>query len=119
MIVTKPPLCTGGHVAPISKRHLACSVSLQEDTPVLEVVESCPAGQHGDMLLRSYAVHSVDDEAALEGSQRSSSGGHSLSAKKNKICLIKAQRCLCSPYLAALLVLSALVHTAMAGGRSQ
>lgn len=58
----------------IANRHLACSVSLQDDTPILQVAESCPVGQHGDIVMRSYTLHSVDDGAMPEMSQRSGSG---------------------------------------------
>ena len=64
----------GEIAAPIAERHLACSVSLQDDTPILQVTESCPVGQHGDIVMRSYALHSVDDGSLPEISQRSSSG---------------------------------------------
>ena len=67
-------LFSGKTAAPIAERHLACSVSLQEETPILQVTESCPVGQHGDIVMRSYALHSVDDGALPEIGQRSSSG---------------------------------------------
>lgn len=54
----------GQQAVPVAQRQLACSMFLQEDTPVLHVVESCPIPGHGGIALRKYAIHSVDSDAA-------------------------------------------------------
>ena len=41
-------------------------------------MESCPVGDHGSIMVRSYALHSVDDGAMPDISQRGSSGNVSL-----------------------------------------
>ena len=61
--------------APVAERQLACNVSLQDDSPVLHVVESCSMPHHSGITLRKYALHSVDDDASHTPSQRAVSGG--------------------------------------------
>lgn len=64
--------------APVADRQLACSVSLQDDSPVLHVVESCALPHHNGITLRKYALHSVDDDhASHTPSQPATSGGSS------------------------------------------
>ena len=75
--------------APIAERQLACHVSLEDDSPVLHVVESCSMAQHSmaqhsmaqhsmaqhsGITLRKYALHSVDDDASHTPSQQAVSG---------------------------------------------
>ncbi len=73
-------LCSGHHSSPIAERQLACSVSLQDGTPLLHVVESCAKPEHGGITLRKYAIHSVDDDTAQVAAQRPTSG------KSQKMC---------------------------------
>ena len=73
-------LCSGQHTSPIAERQLACSVSLQDGTPLLHVVESCAMPEHGGITLRKYAIHSVDDDTAQVAAQRPTSG------KSQKMC---------------------------------
>ncbi|KAL0048506.1 hypothetical protein WJX82_004799 [Trebouxia sp. C0006] len=63
----------GQHTSSIAERQLACSVSLQDGTPLLHVVESCAMPEHGGITLRKYAIHSVDDDTAMVAAQRATS----------------------------------------------
>ncbi|KAL0019249.1 hypothetical protein WJX77_001067 [Trebouxia sp. C0004] len=63
----------GQHSSPIAERQLACSVFLQDGTPLLHVVESCTMPEHGGITLRKYAIHSVDEDTAMVAAQRATS----------------------------------------------
>lgn len=78
-------LCPGHQSVPIAERQLACSVFVQDDTPLLHVAESCTVPNHKGITLRKYAIHSVDDDTAVIAAQRATSGqseliGHCLQA---------------------------------------
>lgn len=73
--------------APIAERQLACNVSLQDDSPVLHVVESCSMPDHSGITLRKYALHSVDDDASHTPSQPAGSGGLTTTSCKMAACV--------------------------------
>ncbi len=83
-------LCSGQHPPPIAERQLACSVSLQDGTPLLHVVESCAIPEHGGITLRKYAIHSVDDDTAQVAAQRATSGkSHNSHSSKALLVLVR------------------------------
>lgn len=82
---------SGQHTQPIAERQLASSVSLQDGTPLLHVVESCAVPEHGGITLRHYAIHSVDDDTAMVAAQRATSGKSHKShlRKEDKVVRLK------------------------------
>ena len=67
-------MSAGQQSVPIAERQLACSVSLQDETPLLHVVESCAGQDQGGVTLRKYAIHSLDDGTSAVSAQRAVSG---------------------------------------------
>ena len=59
--------------APVARRQLACNVALEDDSPILHVVESFASPGEG-ITLRKYALHSVDDDPSHALSPRATSG---------------------------------------------
>ncbi len=90
-------LCSGQHTPSIAERQLACSVSLQDGTPLLHVVESCAMPEHGGITLRKYAIHSVDDDIAMVAAQRATSGkSHNTYLSKSSLVLARLRALLTS-----------------------
>ena len=86
----------GQQATPAAQRQLACSVFLQDDAPMLHVVESCAKPDREGIALRKYAIHSVDPNAAPFEPPPAKSGGQAITQSLSELtCLADANSCLC------------------------